>query len=233
VTRAHGSRAKYVIDKCRCQPCTVASREDQRARRQYHAGVWKIHYAARSALFVVRNCETGEIAFRGPKPEAVAKRDSLNALIRNPLWATPDLVTEVRNHIAALRSQGVGMSRLGIASGVGKSRVREIAHGIGRKRIKWTTAERILAVTADAAADRAFVPCEETWRLINEMLSAGATKQRIAKHLGYKGQGLQFNGERITKRNADAVRRLHDAFFRGSPRMRAVCRCPWFQLGAA
>ena len=33
--RQHGTRAKYVIDKCRCEPCTVANRVYQRERDRH------------------------------------------------------------------------------------------------------------------------------------------------------------------------------------------------------
>ena len=33
--REHGTRAKYVVDKCRCEPCTVANRLYQRERDRH------------------------------------------------------------------------------------------------------------------------------------------------------------------------------------------------------
>lgn len=172
-------------------------------------------------------------ATQGPLRGPVLGAPRSGAGFQKPLWATPELLDEVRTHIAALRSQGVGMRRVGEVSGVGRSRVGEIFHGTGpKKRVKWSTAERILAITAQAATSGALVPAAGTWRLIDEMLTAGATKERIARHLGYRACHIQFGRHRITRKNADAVRRLHDAFFRGSPKMRAVCNCPWFRAVA-
>lgn len=36
-TRAHGTKTKYVHDRCRCQPCTTAAREYERWRRRQRA----------------------------------------------------------------------------------------------------------------------------------------------------------------------------------------------------
>jgi len=37
--RQHGTRAKYVADKCRCQPCTAANAAYQRGRERHQARV--------------------------------------------------------------------------------------------------------------------------------------------------------------------------------------------------
>lgn len=54
-TREHGTRAKYVIDKCRCEPCKTANRaaENHRYRQQAY-GRWQPYVDAEPARAHVR-----------------------------------------------------------------------------------------------------------------------------------------------------------------------------------
>lgn len=55
MTRPHGTRAKYVVDKCRCEPCTVANREAARHRSREKAyGRWEAYIDAEPARAHVR-----------------------------------------------------------------------------------------------------------------------------------------------------------------------------------
>lgn len=53
--RRHGTRAKYTVDRCRCQPCTIANREaEQYRRRQQAYGRWQPYVDAAPARAHVR-----------------------------------------------------------------------------------------------------------------------------------------------------------------------------------
>lgn len=112
-----------------------------------------------------------------------------------------------RRHLAELAAQGVGRRAVADACDVADSIVAKIKSG-KRLQIRAETERRILAVSADMAADRALIPAGPTWRLLDELIAAGFTKTFIAQRLGYT-RALQIGRDTVTVKNAARVRRLH------------------------
>lgn len=222
--RAHGTRTKYVHEGCRCLPCSDANRDYGRVLAARQRKPWRVHHTA-AKTFVVRNQDTKEIRLRTlDRDEAHALRDRLNrGTPTDTPWADETTMGELREHLAALRALGVGLRQVARLSGVGRTRLQEISEGVDRVRDE--TAQAVLSVPLGSHAPKALVPAEETWRLIEEMLAAGATRTRISHALGNKSHGLQLRRDLVTKASADKVREVHDRFFMGSERMRSVCRC--------
>lgn len=114
-----------------------------------------------------------------------------------------------RAHLAALSMQGVGRRTVCDVSGVADSVLTEIIAG-RKTRIRARTERAIVAVTTQAAADRALVSATETWCLIDELVNHGYTKTELATALGYKTRALQFKRQHVTVRSAFEVRKLYD-----------------------
>jgi DNA-binding CsgD family transcriptional regulator len=156
---------KYVIDKCRCEPCTIASSDAQREARH------RIE----------------------------------------PAYV---LATPVRQHCLALMAQGMGPKSIAKAAGISHGGISKLIYGDykGRgpsKRVRLVTAQRVLAVTPADAAPAQKIDAAPTWRLLNEMIDAGAPKSQIAVHLGMKGPGLQIRTGQVRASTARAVAELH------------------------
>lgn len=115
---------------------------------------------------------------------------------------------KARAHMAALQKQGIGRRTIADVTDIAESVLVGIRAGT-RMNIRARTERLILGVTADMAADHAYVDASASWALINELLRAGITKVRLARRLGQKGSGLQLGKRFMTVRNADRVRKLH------------------------
>lgn len=113
-----------------------------------------------------------------------------------------------RAHLAHLSDQGVGRRAVGDACDVADSILVAIIKG-DKTRIRARTERAILAVTVEAAADRALIPAGPTWALLDELISHGYSKSELARELGYKTRALQLNRHQVTVRNAHDVARLH------------------------
>lgn len=111
-------------------------------------------------------------------------------------------------HIKWLSKRGIGRRAIAAASDVSETCIADIRAG-KKTRIRARTERNILAVTQDAASDRALINAGPSWKLINELLSKGVIKSRIARELGYKGAGIQLNKHKITVRNAYKVQQAH------------------------
>jgi hypothetical protein len=160
---AHGTRARYVAARCRCEPCRRANCEYEKARA------------------------------------AARRRGEWNGLVD----AAP-----VRNHLRALSRQGVGYKSVAAAADVSRTTLAKVLDG-RRRTIRKASADRVLSVDADAAADGAYIAAGPTWRLLREMRAAGVTYREISERLGRKSRGLQFGHRRIRASSALEVRRLH------------------------
>lgn len=246
--RPHGTRAKYVFEKCRCIPCADANRDYMLTLdRECPRPPWRARAisggptkGAAPAYYRVEQCFSHEVeATHLTHDEAYELRDHLNATAwmdglesLGPRLAPGQTAAAARRHVRALAEHGVGYRQIARLAGCNRKLVQALMNGDGRpgrarRRFRRATLEAILAVKVTDAAPGAYVPAAETWRLIDEMLAAGATKTRIAKALGSKARvpTLQLGRDRVTKAHGDAIQRLHDLFWRGSARMRAVCRC--------
>lgn len=132
---------------------------------------------------------------------------------------------EVRGHLTALRAAGMGRRMMARRAGVSPTvvaRLLGLDSSRPARRVHPETARRLLALTM---SDAQLVGAEETWRLVDEMVGAGVRRYQIARALGQRGPGLQLGHERITHRNADRVRAIHDSLWRSSTAMRTVCAC--------
>lgn len=116
---------------------------------------------------------------------------------------------KARQHMAFLSKCGVGRRAVAAASDVGDTILSAIIAG-RKTQIRARTEKAILAVTQEAASDRALIPAKKTWKLLNRLLKDGYTKSELAAHLGYKTRALQINKDVVTVRNAYLVERMYD-----------------------
>jgi hypothetical protein len=118
-----------------------------------------------------------------------------------------------RAHIAELRAVGVGLKQVSKVSGVSHGALWKLVYGVpGRgpsKRVRKSTLDRVLAVTARDAAAGSKVSATSTWARVDEMVAAGVPRVRIAEAIGQRGPGLQLGREFVSARNARAVTDLH------------------------
>lgn len=250
--RAHGTRAKYSGDRCRCFACRVANTnyETERQARRRARRPWCLEFIQERREYLLRNSLTGEYDERFPESEwaaAYEKRESLNALEETlsetpPLWADSKTVGQVRRHLRTLKGAGLGLRRISELTGVSRSRLMEIrnrrSYNAARPRQRWLkleTAERILDLLPEPSlpAGAAIVSGRETWRLIEELLVAGFSRAAVARGMGLKSPALQFGKKRVLKRTENAVRAFHDRVWRSNTpaaaRLRNVCKCKEWQ----
>jgi len=117
--------------------------------------------------------------------------------------------SRAQKHIKALSAHGIGRRAVGDVCGVAETTLVEIISG-RKKNIRARTERAILAVTRDAAADRALIDASPTWKLLDELIANGYTKSYLAAQLGYKTRALQLNRKLVTVRNAYEVQRLFE-----------------------
>jgi hypothetical protein len=235
-SHAHGTRARYVSAKCRCVDCRGAN------NAYYHQR--QARAKALAAELVVRDVGGIPQRWTPPggtPRERVYKRacpgigggltcianggagahlrsDSKGAVCRECrellVWNGDLDAAPVRAHLKKLSRQGVGYKSVAEACDVAPSTLAEILSG-KKNAIRRLTADRVLAVTKDAAADHALVDARPTWKLIAEMRERGGlTKAEIAQWLGYEKPALQLRRERVLATTALAVRRLHGEVMR-------------------
>lgn len=130
--------------------------------------------------------------------------------------------TGAREHIAELRAVGVGLKSIAKTSGVSHGALSKIVYGDrtrGRgpsKRIRPSTAEKILAVTPSAARGNAKIDAAPTRALLDEMIAAGIPKTRIAAELGAASPSLQVaRRPMVAASTAAAVAVLHARWVAG------------------
>jgi len=250
--RQHGTRAKYNFEGCKCLPCVDANRDYERERLARKRPLWRVRCVGGGVMWQVFHTRTKAVELSTRDiVEAYELRDHLNATshidgeeLEKTGVADGQTMAAVRRHLRRLQDAGIGLRQVSRLTGVSRTRLTETMTGrsytADRPQVRalyYRTAKRILGVPIDPtrAAPGAYIDATETWRLLEEMLAAGATKKRIAKELGSKAKtpALQLGRDRVSARQAAAVRRLHDAFWRGSARMREVCSCPEFNEDVA
>jgi hypothetical protein len=110
-----------------------------------------------------------------------------------------------RKHLAWLSKRGVGRKTAADAAKVAPSIVSRIADG-SKTKIREQTERRILAVTETTAADGARVSARATWRMLDELITAGYSKARIASEvLGRPVRSLQISRSLVEVRTAAMV----------------------------
>lgn len=131
---------------------------------------------------------------------------------------------QARAHLAVLAAAGVGRKTIADSATVPVSTIIKVITG-ERRKLRFQTARRLLAVTPAAAADGARIDSAPTWVLLDELRAWGYTQARIASELiGHPVRGLQMvRGRRVTVRVADQVRRVHE-------RLRCVPAAPTLAL---
>lgn len=115
---------------------------------------------------------------------------------------------KARAWLAALSKEGVGRRTVSDVAQIADSVLAQIITG-RKKLVRARTERAILAVTAIAASDGAYVDAGPTWLLIDELLADGYTKTFLALELGRKTHALQLSRSQVTVRNAYDVQQLH------------------------
>ncbi len=223
---AHGTCARYVSG-CRCDDCrgAVLRREADRRQRIREAAAEVKPNSGPPAFKPVRRrshgrwiivdvpvcpgtggapCVVGGAWLKQPWQWPVCR----SCVDRAAVWNGVVDAAPVRAHLKRLQRQGVGYQSVAAACDVGKTVLAEILWA-GKRTIRKRAAERVLAVTKDAIADGGRIPAGPTWKLVDELLSAGLTKMAIAKEIGQCGPALQLSRHLVLARTALAVRRLH------------------------
>jgi hypothetical protein len=208
---AHGTHARYVFGKCRCEPCKEARRayDEQRsiAKRPFRAkqddqGEWR-SYDARTQRFGRRF---------GSRGAALKYTASLNRKHSQAHPRPSDLIdaTNAREHLAWLQTQGVGLRIAARAARLSYGTVDHIRSG-QLVRTRRATAESILTIDASARSDRARTRVDETLILVNRLVGAGYRRGWIAKQLGSRWPSLGIGKtEWIEVRTARAVHSLYN-----------------------
>lgn len=151
---------------------------------------------------------------------------------RRPLaaWGPRVSARRARQHLQHLQACGIGKRAVAGVTGLVENTVVRIREGRVRM-IYQRTESKILLVSAADRADHSLVDAAPTWALIAELVEEGYRISRLAKLLGYTGNGIPLNRERISLRNANRVRVLHEALtgdaLRPVPRIAPTQRSRW------
>lgn len=206
----HGVRARYVCG-CRCEACRAAN------TAYYHQRQARLKALATDVTPQLtpwgRRCRGIGSGRDREHCWTMLRKDStggLCAACREKL-AAGQLVraTRAKRRLRTLSRKGIGYKSVAAASDVGKTLIAWILSG--RKTwIRRSTEQRILAVTAAAIADSAFVPAARTWKLVERLRrDHGFSKAELARRLGYKSPALQLGRERVTARNELRIKRFY------------------------
>jgi hypothetical protein len=163
------------------------------------------------AKYVVERCGCG--------PCRAAKRDyerRRQRAMRRPdqVWAPYVPAGNARRHLADLAAAGVGLKQVAKVSGIGHGVLSKIVYGdpargmAPSRRVRQTTARRIMAVTTADLAGGARIDAAATWALIDQLTAAGYTKTWIARRIGRTLNNLRRRPQ-VTATTAAAVADLH------------------------
>ena len=163
----HGTNARYVFGRCRCDACRAAN-SASRKRRDYLK-------------------RTG----RSPDVDAA----------------------EARAHVLALMGTGMGYKRIAQAAGVDPKTVYILVAGRAErgtpppKRIRRTTAEKLLAVRPTVRRKQA-IDALPYWWMIADLMGLGYSKAWISERIGQGGRALQIGDRFIHVETALKIKRL-------------------------
>lgn len=202
---AHGTRGRYVTG-CRCGPCRESNR---------------VYYHQRKALLLEAAAELPPAASRdcpgvngAPCPaRSRLRRDSKGGCCLRCRKQLGDQLVDAapaRAHLFALSAAGVGKRAVAAACDVPRSQLAKLKSG-ARTKIRRSTLRRILSVDASAVSDHGMVDAAETWRLLNQLLQLGFTKQQVARRLGSvaKTPSLQVKRDQVLAKTAQRVAKVH------------------------
>jgi len=153
-------------------------------------------------------CDACRIAHRDYNREWLRKEARIRYGIEERVEQTVD-AAEAREHLLWLSSQGIGRRQVAKHARLVPSTIQKITSG-QRTRIYRETADRILAVNLSQRPGNAHVDATRTWQQINELLDAGWSKARIARHLTGRQTtlSLQLHRDRVTLRTARTIDEL-------------------------
>jgi hypothetical protein len=146
-------------------------------------------HEATATCYVTHKCRCA--ACRTANTERQRQRRKLVAYGR---YVPPDVVDAepVRAHVRTISEYGIGLNRLAEVTGVSRSTLTGLMHGVGKGRrdqvqrhIRRTTAETLLAVRPDLSlmADEAVIPARGARRRLQALIRLGWSQRRLARHL--------------------------------------------------
>lgn len=154
-------------------------------------------------------CEPCTVANRLYARERERRQARIRYGIEQPPPERHTDATEARQHLAWLRTKGIGLRTVAARTGLSRTTVQQIASG-QRTQALTTTVDRILAVNAARVPDATIVDGTRTLQQIAELVAAGHTRVSIAERLGNK-RALQYRKPRVTDRTRRKVEVLHKA----------------------
>lgn len=221
----HGTRARYVGAKCRCDECRAANAAYYHERQAIARAAATELSPEPTAGFMhstrdvngkkrVRVYKKGCPGVEGkPCPHySYLRKDSIGGVcgkcrVRLSYNGLVD-AKPVRKHLRKLSRRGVGYKQVADAACVSLTVTAKVLSG-EKKQVRADTAKKILAVDIGAKADHSLVDAKATWKLIRQMLNEDYTKRRLAQELGFKSPALQIGKKKILARTALAVEKVH------------------------
>jgi len=213
---AHGTHARYVLARCRCEPCRESNREYERTRQLRRQLPYVVEYNTRMHLWVVRETSSRRIV-HSCKTKITAKRhaENLNSTRSDSCELIP--VEPVVRHIRWLQDLGIGVKTIGKTSTVSQSVLNRMLEG-NIQRTRRSTAAKVLNVSPEAIQGGARIRSDETLVLIERLIDAGYTRTSIAHQLGYTSNVLQIGKTGwIQVRSAKAVHELYEHLVATTP----------------
>lgn len=121
-----------------------------------------------------------------------------------------------RDHLKSLIAKGATQNEISRASGMKRNTIAQILSG-KTKRILWETEKSLCAMTLEdtkaAAGAGTLIDAAATWKLLDDMIARGWTKDWISRELG-SNSALQLRRDVVTAASAakveDLARRLGD-----------------------
>ena len=134
----------------------------------------------------------------------------------------------VRQHVATLRASGVGIKTISAQTGISTGTLCKLVYGIRRadgtmrppsSRILKGTAERLLAVTPQMAADGARVPAVGARRRVEALMTLGWSRPQIAERADVDVQSIRRLDEAVVieARTARAIAAVYERLWSTLP----------------
>lgn len=228
--KEHGTRAKYVREKCRCEKCREANRlyhhmrlaRSYRMVREQKSRKNPPVRGDRVERVVLRNGKEFVSRFRRPCPGVDGlpcqagcylrknSRGGLCETCRKTLAKRTVPTGDVLVHLDHLkRKYGIGLKTVADAAGVAYSTLQCIRSG-EVARVLEETERRVLAVTKDAKSEGHIVSARKTWELIDDIRRrTGWSKSEVASRLGYSAPALQIRKDHVLLKTEHAIQKLH------------------------
>lgn len=220
--REHGTRAKYVQEKCRCDACKKANRDYYHVRQARGKAAaqlieaplrpveqwWTPPSGERTTRTYSRACP----GLNGVPCGRHLRKDSKGGVCgvcRERLGAGLVDAEPARKHLKKLSKQGVGYKSVADAAKVSQSSLFKVMTG-KRKRVRQEYMQAVLSVDKEAIADKALVSAKKTWELLDKLLEEGFSKAEIARRLGFTTPAIQIKKDFITAKTELRVQKLYN-----------------------